>query len=76
MDTSASNTTCRSAETPAVGDTPARRLAADISCAWLSQTQEIPCLLIPLWLWYTAPQALAMPNKALLVMFVAHYAHR
>ena len=40
------------------------------------QTQELPSLVIPLWLWCTAPEPLPLPNKALLIMFVAHYAHR
>jgi len=54
----------------------ARLSAAHSLCAWLSQTQEIPCLLIPLGLWYTAPEPLPSPNKALLIMFIAHYAYR
>ena len=32
--------------------------------------------MIPLWLWYTAPEPLPLPHKALLIMFIAHYAHR
>lgn len=41
-----------------------------------AQTQELPSLLIPLALWSTAPSLMPWRNRALLLMFVLHYAHR